>query len=231
MRQVNSVVASMNRMRDIDIERDATNYMKENYSYIINQTKKMAYKNYPKADVLVDDIVHDVYLSLDRDEKMGKGFSIERNIDLGQFIFGRIAGYMKHEKYRGINRKTYKGMVYEERNQSSSEDMELIYMSAADMRDEISGIENTLDMSEEIYNCLRAGKDANIDVKALITNSDMFASTIAKNVMPIVKKLLNKEGLASLINILEYRKVNSGLVDVLVDTVSNQIELEDAPRA
>ena len=232
MRQVNSVIASMNKVRDIVIERDATDYIKDNYSYIINATNRMACRNFPGVHIQVEDIVHDVYLSLDKDEKMGRGFALDRNIELEQFVFGRIQKYMKNTKYRGITRRVNKtGVVYEERNESSSEDLSLVYMSAADMKDEIAGAENCLDMSEEIYNCLRAGKSASIDIKTLITNSDMFATTMAKNVMPIVKKLLDKDGLMSLINILEYRKQNSGLVDVLVERMSNLIAEEDASRA
>lgn len=229
---VSSVISQMNRLKEIEINTEATDYIEENYSYVLLSTTKMALRQYSGCNIAVEDLLHDLYEKLSIKEKLGRGYCTSRNITVEQFVFGSIQKYMKNAKYRGQVKKTSKGeVVYAEYCESHSEDMEKLYNFAADMKDEISDIESRLDMSEEIYHCLRAGTRAGVDMPELIKNSHLFNGKRAKNIMPIIKRMIDSDGLSTLASILEYRKINPCLVDSIVDTVTAQIKQEDAPRA
>lgn len=91
-----------------DINREASDYLKNNYHELIAIVKKTGVKE-EKAQ----DLVHDVFISLVEAESEGNGFDMEFGsrhgnadsddvniMDVAQFVISRIKNYAKNAKYR-----------------------------------------------------------------------------------------------------------------------------------
>lgn len=77
---------------------EASTYIADNYSKIIGKIRSLGIKE-EKAN----DLLHDLYINLYTREKEGEGFDSEYgdgNMTVEQFVFARINGYAKNEKYR-----------------------------------------------------------------------------------------------------------------------------------
>lgn len=77
---------------------EASSYIVNNYAKIIGKIKAIGIK-----DEKANDLLHDVYVNLLSDEKNGEGFDEDYgdgNMTVEQFVFARINGYAKNEKYR-----------------------------------------------------------------------------------------------------------------------------------
>lgn len=77
---------------------EASTYIADNYSKIIGKIRSLGIKE-EKAN----DLLHDLYINLYTSEKEGEGFDSEYgdgNMTVEQFVFARINGYAKNEKYR-----------------------------------------------------------------------------------------------------------------------------------
>lgn len=102
------------------INRDASDYIVEHYTDLVQLTKKFGIKE-EKAN----DLVHDVYLSVVESEDNGNGFDMEYGnklkgdlndytnmMTVEQFVFGRIKRYAKNNKYNTNFTETSSGHLY-----------------------------------------------------------------------------------------------------------------------
>jgi len=225
--EVNKIVRDMSILKDVEVNKMASDFIGSRYDEVIISANKIASKMVGRgySNISVADVVHDVYASLVKDERLGNGFNLEMGIQLDQFVYGRIKRYMMNNKYRGINKRSYSKETYSEVSASSSEEMEYIYDTSADMRDDIERTINTVDIEEELYTCLRSAKDVGINLKELILNPETFICDSMASVLPTLKSLLSVEGLESLKNILEYE--DRSLMSGLFGRVENMINIED----
>lgn len=93
------------RLIEPELNRDASNYVTDNYANLLVYVHKLGIK-----DEKANDLLHDVYISLVEAENNNECFDMEysgRNSEkygeymhVSQFVYGRIGQYAKNVKYR-----------------------------------------------------------------------------------------------------------------------------------
>lgn len=220
-------IQSFIKLNDYVVNTEASDYFSANYMQIIKQAKIMSLKS--KQDVLYQDVVNDVYISILQAEQSGCGYNSSLGYTVEEFIFGRIKKYMKNTKYRvlGEQVKTTNGSA-KCISAYASEELEHAYNNAKDESSEVSYelLENTLDIEEEIRTCLRGDLEYGIDIEGLITRPEFFAEGRAsvKKVMRTLAYRLDKELLESLRVVLEYE--NKNIIKDLVEKVKKEFMKE-----
>lgn len=192
---LNSIQA-LNKLKDSTYTTDASEYIANNLTYVINATRRMA----KRSVIDVEEVVQDVYLSLCETEKQGGGFDTSRGISVEKFVFGRIGGYLKHDRYKGYDTKASNGDMYPI-NESHSEDISYLYANAPDLKDSMGLVNETVSIQEELRTCLIATKCAGISLKQILLNPNQFGT---KAVAWLLKNNLDMEALDSLRCVLEY---------------------------
>lgn len=77
---------------------EASTYITENYDKILAKIRSMGI-----SEDKSEDLLHDLYINLFTKEKEGEGFDSEYgdgNMTVEQFVFARVNGYAKNNKYR-----------------------------------------------------------------------------------------------------------------------------------
>lgn len=95
-------------LKEPEVNREASNYIINNYPTLIGIIKKLEIK-----DEKAQDLLHDVFISIVQSENNGEGFDMEFGthvasdgtlevnlMDVSQFVIGRIRLYAKNAKYR-----------------------------------------------------------------------------------------------------------------------------------
>lgn len=93
------------RLVEPELNRDASNYIVNNYENIIKYIRKLGIK-----DEKAHDLLHDVYISVVESENNGNCFDMEYSgedsqnygeyMQVSQFVYGRINLYAKNSKYK-----------------------------------------------------------------------------------------------------------------------------------
>lgn len=104
-----------------DVNREASNYIINNYNELIK-----AVKSFDIKEEKAQDLLHDVYISIVEAEDNGNGFDMEYGsrinndgeidvnlMDVSQFVIGRIKLYAKNTKYRTDVIEAVNGHVHE----------------------------------------------------------------------------------------------------------------------
>lgn len=198
-----------------EINREASDYISNNYTYIVNQVKKMGVHE-DKAE----DLVNDVFISIVESENDGLGYQSEieeSNIILvEQFVFGRLKGYSKNVKYRTdvVQANKSFGVIASSSSLSGEVDELDSFQKAyvlAECYDDLESIEDELSLRENIEYCITFDSELKLSMLALLKNVDSLNNlNINKTLFNPLKKLIstNKEFADALIDVLEFSKNN-----------------------
>lgn len=171
--------------------RVASEYMEEHYDEIVHRVIMMG-----KVDpAVVHDLVHDVYLSIVRDENNGYGFQctvdgITRKPS--EFIFGRIQGYARNKKYSSENKYHHEvsacSTATDEEYSSMTKEQQA-YATACTY-DEINSVDDRMSVCEEINYLLTFQSQVQIDIKFMLKNIGNVANmNFDKRFLADMKKL------------------------------------------
>lgn len=95
----NTICNVTNKLKDVDVNSEFTNYIANNYDKLVRDVGKM------KIDkLLAEDLVHDVYVSYVVAEENGESFDESKSkrgvmITVEQAVYGRMKGYSRNRKY------------------------------------------------------------------------------------------------------------------------------------
>lgn len=170
-----TVYGISNTMMEV-VDHDATAYVAEHYQQLVTNSLKMGVDP-SKAN----DLVHDVYLSLDKAENNGDGYNMNYGIKgaiitVEQFVYGRLKRYSLNKRY-----KTPSGNPNEiSASSTSSELSELnsaqVAYETAQSVDDIEAIENKLSVEEEAQYILTFQKQVNMDLRWFLKNIQLMAT-------------------------------------------------------
>lgn len=150
----------------------ASDYMADHYSEILSATARM----YGVDPAKVEDLVHDVYISIITGEQNGDCFDMNKGnngdgiISVEEFVYGRIKGYTLNKRY-----KFSKNSDHEVSASSSGEDQEDLvgvqraYESAASY-DDIELVETMASMPEEIEFLLNFSSNIGVNIRFFLQN-------------------------------------------------------------
>lgn len=198
-------------LKDIEICTTASEYFNDNYKEILEKAKIIASKEAKGQNILYQDVVNDVYVSIRKAEEQGNGYDEARGFTVEEYIYGTIKKYMKNSKYRVLG-----GHVKGSKNVCvsayASEELENIYKNAEDVNNKYiyEVLENTLSIEEEIKTCLRGGYAHNIKLDRLLEYPEEFMceDSTLKKVFKVLTGKLEPEILESLRVVLEYENRN-----------------------
>jgi|LSQX01.2.fsa_nt_gb hypothetical protein len=161
-----------NRILEPEINRLATTFVEENYERLVTQARKMGRKMGVNPELCYD-IVHDVYVSLQRSENNGEGYDPNKGrksdyISLEEFVYGRLKSYSRNEKY-----KLNPSKLPEVAACSSTNDIDEMtdYQKAYEMAstyDDIEAIDMDLSISEELEYCLTFASSLKLNIRYLL---------------------------------------------------------------
>lgn len=198
----------MRDCRIIELEndsREASNYIKEHYNEMVACARKMVNEN------CAVDLVHDVYMSIIKDENNGKGYNMNYDgkfnrscgvITVEQFVYGRMKGYSLNERYRNMN-----SMEIAASATCDTEDMnnvQLAYENATSY-DAIELLDIEVSLREELEYLMTYSSKVNIKflLKNIFKVSRLkFDISFMSDISELVKK--NKEFAESLATVLKF---------------------------
>lgn len=181
-------------LRDPDLEREASEYIADNYDRLVKAAKTML----PGDNEMAIDLLHDVVLSIASAEAAGEGYDAEKGITVEMFVIGRMKGYSKNAKYHKEtkNRKLSYHTVERggKRVHQYEKVGEMIFVdptiklddsygdaSAADMAyhyasyvDDSEGIDALASLRNNIMTCMDFNDAIGFDVLELFRNIDDF---------------------------------------------------------
>lgn len=143
------------------INREASEFIKDNYNEIARNVLKF---KVPEDKAL--DLLNDVYISIVNAENQGNGYDYNKSTEGGiitveEFIYGRIKGYAKNDRYRtdiAEKKKSSKDYMEVISSSSSSSDFDTLdsfqkAYAMASVYDDIEAIEDELSILERIDFC------------------------------------------------------------------------------
>lgn len=191
-------ILGKNVLKDSTVTKMASQYIVDNRDYVVNITTRMTKGN---TCIDVEEVVQDVYLSFLEQERLGGGFDTAKDITLEQFVFGRIRGYLKNNRYRGFDVKATNGDLYPV-NASMSEDLDMKYVNAPSIDTNLERIADFASLEHDLITCILATQTAHISLLKILTSPiDMFTS---KTWGWVIKTNFNREECEALRNVLEY---------------------------
>lgn len=153
-----------NRMKEPEVNREATEYIRENYFSLVER----AWKSFGAVYDMASDAVHDVYLSYLQSEDNGNGYdeSMGRKDDgipVEFAVYGRLKGYCKNVKYRNgtVHRK---GAVVVSASSSELDEesernvYQQAYAMAQSYDDDLDDVEEGISFREELQYVVTTGK-------------------------------------------------------------------------
>ena len=164
------------------INREASQYLLDNYNEVVLSTIKMGVKEEKAYD-----LVNDVYVSLRNSEDEGNGYNIngkngEGYILVESFVYGRIKNYAKNVKYRtDICESKKKGEIRIISASSDDSDLENLESfqkayAMAKTADSVSIIDAEVSLVEDITYCITFNNQVKMNMLALFKNIDKLAS-------------------------------------------------------
>ncbi len=226
-----------NVMKELDTNHLATDFIAENYDNMILAAKKMGVN-----PDMAHDIVHDVYMSIQKNEENGEGYNpnkgnIGEYISVEEFVYGRLKGYSLNKKYRSISDelikarpenydevlKGNKNIIVEIPSCSSAiefEDMtfyQKAYESAANY-DDLDSIDLELSVTEELEYCLTFESNIKMNLRFFLKNLHNIATmNIDTSVFKELKNMgSNTEFVDSLRSLVDYAKASPDKYEALV---------------
>lgn len=207
-----------NRLREMEINNELSSFIVDNYDEVVKKVKKMGVQ-----DSMVEDLVHDVYISYIKNEEVGDGYDSTKgrtgsNITVEQAVYGRLKGYSKNDRYKKPTEapKTVKKkdkMEYEYKEVASTSldtDVDRLspcqkfYNQCASV-DNIEDIEEKQSLAEQLAFVLSFESSFNVSLKGFFENLDEILDNIG-NVSPTLFKEFGnsdeefKEALYSVLN-------------------------------
>ena len=92
-------------LRDVEVNKEASTWISENYEALVQIAKRMARKRYGDVNrVDYEDAVNDVYVKILEKESNGQGFDSERCESPEVFVQAVLSKYLKNPKYVTQNR-------------------------------------------------------------------------------------------------------------------------------
>ena len=145
---------------EADTNHEASDYIHDNYSTILKQTRKMQGVAFDKAE----DLLMDVFVSIREAELNGLGYNSEEHsndgdiITVAEFVYGRIKGYSRNKKYSNgveVHHSTDGDIVTGSASSLDGEDLEEMdgfqkAMSVASTEDDLEAIELEVSLRESI---------------------------------------------------------------------------------
>ena len=191
MLNTGTVFGVTNVMMDV-VSTEASSYVGEHYNELVLNAKKMGIDEH-----MCHDIVHDVYMSLKRSEENGDGYDICKGkkgecISLEQFVYGRLKGYSKNEKYHVMD-----GMGMEVSASPTTTELDDMngYQKAyanAKSFDDIELLEEEVSIPEEINYLLSF--EGKVNVRFIIKNIAKLARMdFDVSLLNDIKKMVSKE--------------------------------------
>lgn len=225
--------------------REASEFITNNYNELVGQVVRMGvHKD------MAYDVVADVFMSVVKAEENGEGFDSNyqgENRDIEQFVYGRLKGYSKNQKYRTDVIHTSNNLYkLEELNRRKDEILNI----ADDTIREIKLIE----IEEEIYNVkssaitVYAGSSSTDDVDTMDSFQKAYATAGAYDDLESVEAMIDireqieyclefegrlgisVRGLLKNIEVLSSDLVNKTLFDKVKDAVKYHDEFGEALR-
>lgn len=186
-------------LKEVNTNHLASTYITDNYNKIIAQVRKMGVP----AD-RVDDLVHDVFISIYNAEANGEGYDTEYSagdtvITPAEFVFGRLRGYAKNDKYKNIysERRTVshaEDCVEVFAASTNGEDYDNMdsfqkaYASAAAYNDDIDSVELRVSLKQNIETCRDFNSVVGFDMLNLFKNMDMFQGEFNSSLFENLRK-------------------------------------------
>ena len=165
----------------------------ENYNEMLKVASCMKGVDFTKAT----DLVHDVYMSILKDEENGEGFEEVRDgvlRDVAEFVYGRLKGYSKNAKYRVSAVETEVpacGAYSDDDGNLAICTMEQYEYAMAYYYDDLEAVEERLAFSEELNYFMTFQNQVHIDLKMFLQNIGKFAEMqYDKTILADIKNLL-----------------------------------------
>lgn len=182
--------------------REASNFFAsaDNYKNMVRVASCMKGVDPTKAE----DLVHDVLISIMRDEENGEGFvavldGVKRSV--ADFVYGRLKGYSKNDKYTVNGKRNANGQAYEVYACGAyNDDGDIVGCTAeqfayemAASYDDLESIEARMALNEEFTYMMTFQNQLSTDLKMFFRNIKKFIETsFNKSILDDVKSLMDK---------------------------------------
>ncbi len=207
-----------NSLFDIEQNTVASDFISNNYEEMVRAALKMGVDP-SKAN----DIVHDVYVSLRKNEENGEGYDISKGhkaetISVEQFVYGRLKLYSKNIKYRSNTEKSAE--VCASSTTSNVDEMstaQRAYESASSY-DQIAALDDRLSISEELEYVLSFESSLKINLRYIFKELRNIAnSKVDNSVFDTVRKMCSTDEIKeAFTSIVMFSKSNPDEYDNLV---------------
>jgi len=208
-----------------EVNKEASNFIMDKYSEIIRQTSKMGVHRDK-----VEDLVHDVLVSIIEAEEEGKGYDSSKGILVSEFVYGRIKKYSKNKRYSvryveagGTENDRFTVTASSCSDASDYEDMDQFqraYAMAATY-DELDDIDETLSIKEKIEYCIGFSEIAGMDILSILKNIKVFNEKVNASLFNGLKRAIKQhdEFASSLREVLEFSIKNREAFETIMETV------------
>ena len=210
-----------------DVNHLASSYIAENYEMVINSARK-----FPGVDPYkVEELVHDVWISIMQSENEGEGFDISHSnvgdiITVDKFVFGRLKLYAKNRKYsrdgvdRHISSRRSDGksvafvdfdITFASADTSDPDQMSSIqraYYNASTYEDNIEAVNDALSLRQNIEFCLEFNSLVGFNFINLFKNIELFSGHVDSSIFDGLHEVIerNEELSEALFNVLTCAK-------------------------
>lgn len=215
-----------------EINREASNYIKDNYNSILRQLPKLGV-----SEEVAVDLLNDVFISIREAEDEGKGYDISKSnqgdcILVEQFVYGRLKKYSLNSRYRTdvIERRVNKDNEVKVEVRASTSGATDEYDSldtfqrayaTAGAFDDIETLEDELSLAERIDFCMEFDHVVGMSMLALFRNIDVLSSdNICKSLFNPLREALkiHDEFADAFKSVLEYSIANRNSFETVLAT-------------
>lgn len=154
----------------------ATDYVIANYE---NLVKVAGYMDV--APDKVNDIVHDVYMSLHRSEYNGEGYNEDyveqgEHISVADFVYGRMKKYSMNKKYRKSTLSSTEVSASSSGDEVKDMTTAQLVLHNAQAYDPICDLDEQISVSEEIEALVSFASSTNLNIKFILKNISSLAN-------------------------------------------------------
>lgn len=215
-----------------EVNREASNYVKENYNAILRQLPKLGV-----SEEVAVDLLNDVYISLLEAEDEGKGYDINKSnqgdcILVEQFVYGRLKRYSLNSRYRTdvverrVNKDNQVKVEVRASTSGATDDYDSLdtfqrAYATAGAFDDIETLEDELSLAERIDYCIEFDHVVGMSMLALFRNIDVLSSdSICKSLFNPLKEALqiHDEFAEAFKGVLEYSITNRNSFETVLAT-------------
>lgn len=172
-----------------DVNREASTYLAKNWDKVYQNLVKWQWV----PEQSVHDLMSDVWLSIKKAEDMGDGFDVSYSnegdaITVEQFVYGRMKGYSRNDRYHPGEFERRKTKKAENRVSislaSCSDDTDLDALSSiqkayalASTADDTEAVDLELSLRSNILYCMNYNEHIGFNILNLFKNIDMFGKS------------------------------------------------------